>query len=118
MVQGPNAVVQNCEVDGSDGYFELGFGIMGENNLVTRNHVHDLSGMSGDSGDMNTSGGAEAYMVMASNNEISYNSAVNCWGPNQTLGGAEGGLWVGWTLTGAVRPFVRTPSDLSIPEVH
>jgi MYXO-CTERM domain-containing protein len=40
---------------------------------------------------MNTSGGAEAYMVMASDNEISYNSAVNCWGENQTLGGAEGG---------------------------
>jgi MYXO-CTERM domain-containing protein len=90
-VQGPNAVVRNCEVDGSDGYLQLGFGIMGEGNLITGNSVHDLSGQSGDSGDMNTSGGAEAYMVMASNNEISYNSAVNCWGENQTLGGAEGG---------------------------
>ncbi len=90
-VQGPNAVVRNCEVDGSEGYFQLGFGIMGDGNLVTGNSVHDLSGMSGDSGDMNTSGGAEAYMVMGSNNEISYNSAINCWGPNETLGGAEGG---------------------------
>jgi MYXO-CTERM domain-containing protein len=90
-VQGPNALVQNCEVDGSDGYLQLGFGIMGEGNLITGNSVHDLSGQSGDSGDMNTSGGAEAYMVMASDNEISYNSAVNCWGINETLGGAEGG---------------------------
>ena len=90
-VQGPNAVVRNCEVDGSEGYLQMGFGIMGEGNLITHNSVHDISGMTGDSGDMNTSGGAEAYMVMGSNNEISYNSAINCWGPNQTLGGAEGG---------------------------
>ncbi len=90
-ISGANNVVRNCEVDGSSGEFQLGFGIMGTDSLITGNVVHDLSGMTGDSGDMNTSGGAEAYMVMGSGNEISYNSAINCWGPNETLGGAEGG---------------------------
>ena len=56
-------------------WIELGFGVMGEGNLIIGNSVHDLSGMTGDSGDMNSSGGAEAYMVMGSNNEIAYNSA-------------------------------------------
>lgn len=90
-ISGSNNYVNDCVVDGTDGFFELGFGVMGENNRIIGNLVHDLSGMSGDSGDMNTSGGAEAYMIMASNNEIAYNSAINCWGPNETLGGAEGG---------------------------
>lgn len=90
-VMGSKNVIRNCEVDGSDKILQLGFGVMGEGNLITQNYVHDLSGMSGDSGDMNTSGGAEAYMVMASDNEISYNSAVRCFGPNSTLGGFEGG---------------------------
>ncbi|MBN2529842.1 MAG: hypothetical protein JXR76_25855 [Deltaproteobacteria bacterium] len=84
-------IVHDCEVDGSDGVFELGFSVMSEGNLIIGNSVHHLSGMSGDSGDMNTSGGAEAYMIMASNNEIAYNSASECHGKNDTLGGEEGG---------------------------
>lgn len=90
-ISGNDNYVSDCVVDGSAGYFELGFGVHGEYNRIIGNLVHSLSGMSGDSGDMNTSGGAEAYMIMASNNEIAYNSAVDCWGPNETLGGAEGG---------------------------
>ncbi len=90
-VQGPGAEVRDCEVDGSGGAFELGFGIMGEGNRVHHNVVHHLSAMSGDSGDMNTSGGAEAYMVMASDNEIAFNVALEAHGPNSTLGGSEGG---------------------------
>jgi len=90
-VQGPGAEVRDCEVDGSGGAFELGFGIMGEGNSIHHNVVHHLSAMSGDTGDMNTSGGAEAYMVMASNNEIAYNVALEAHGPNSTLGGSEGG---------------------------
>lgn len=86
-----NNIVHDCEVDGTDGVFELGFSVMSEGNLIIGNYVHDLSGMSGDSGDMNTSGGAEAYMIMASNNEIAYNSAIECHGKNETLGGEEGG---------------------------
>lgn len=91
MMSGTGSTVRNCEIDGTNGVFQLGFGVMGPGNLITGNIVHDLSGMTGDSGDMNTSGGAEAYMIMASDNEISYNVAINCWGPNTTLGGAEGG---------------------------
>ncbi len=29
--------------------------------------------------------------MISGRDEIAYNSAVNCWGPNETLGGAEGG---------------------------
>jgi hypothetical protein len=93
FVMGSGNTVRNCEVDGAGGILQLGFGVMGQNNLITGNYVHDLSGMTGDTGNMNTSGGAEAFMVMASNNEISFNSAVNCWGPNTTLGGFEGGCY-------------------------
>ena len=89
-------IVQNCEVDGAIegqeyGKIQIGFTISGQNNLIVGNFVHDLSGMSGDSGNVNTSGGAEAYVMNAGNNEVAYNSAINCWGPNQTLNGAEGG---------------------------
>jgi hypothetical protein len=90
-IGGSNNIVHDCEVDGSDGVFQLGFGVTGTGNKIIGNYVHDLSGMTGDSGDMNTSGGAEAYMIMGSDNEIAYNTAIDCWGENQTLGGAEGG---------------------------
>ena len=88
--------VQNCEVDGKVegqeyGTMQLGFMIRGEHNLITGNYVHDLSGVTGDTGDYNTSGGSEAFIVSASYNEVAYNSAVNCWTPNETLNGAEGG---------------------------
>jgi hypothetical protein len=92
-ISGSNNLVQNCEIDGQNdpAGLQMGIGVMGENNRIIGNYVHDIAGMTGDSGDMNTSGGAEGIMVMASNNEIAYNSVVNCWGENQTLGGAEGG---------------------------
>jgi hypothetical protein len=89
-------VVQNCEVDGAIegqefGKMQLGFSISGQNNLIVGNYVHDLSGLSGDTGNVNTSGGSEAYVMNAGNNEVAYNTAVNCWVPNTTLNGAEGG---------------------------
>jgi hypothetical protein len=62
MVSGPGALIQNCEVNGTGSSLELGFGVMGEGNLITNNIVQNLNGMSGDTGDMNTSGGAEAYL--------------------------------------------------------
>ena len=88
--------IRDCEVDGKiegeeTGVIEIAVTISGENNLIIGNYVHDLSGMSGDSGDVNTSGGSEAYVVHSSNNEVAYNAAVNCWGENVTLNGAEGG---------------------------
>jgi hypothetical protein len=89
-------VVQNCEVDGSIegeqyGKMQLGFSISGQHNLVVGNYVHDLSGLSGDTGNVNTSGGSEAFVMNAGNNEVAYNTAINCWVPNETLNGAEGG---------------------------
>lgn len=90
-ISGSGSVVSNCEIDGRSGTFELGFGVMGDGNLIIGNNVHHLSAQSGDSGDMNTSGGAEAYMIMGSNNEIAYNIASEAHGKNETLGGEEGG---------------------------
>jgi hypothetical protein len=89
-------IVQNCEVDGAidgkeAGTMQLGFSISGQHNLIVGNTVHDLSGVSGDTGNVNTSGGAEAFVMNAGNNEVAYNKAINCWVPNKTLNGAEGG---------------------------
>lgn len=89
-------IVQNCEVDGAIegqdmGTMQLGFSISGQHNLIVGNYVHDLSGLSGDTGDVNTSGGSEAFVMNAGDNEVAYNTAVNCWVPNTTLNGAEGG---------------------------
>jgi len=89
-------VVQNCEVDGAIdgqdfGTMQLGFSISGQNNLIVGNYVHDLSGLSGDTGNVNTSGGSEAFVMNAGNNEVAYNTAIDCWVPNTTLNGAEGG---------------------------
>jgi hypothetical protein len=51
----------------------------------------DLAKYYGDTGNVNTSGGSEAFVMHAGNNEVAYNTAVNCWVPNQTLNGAAGG---------------------------
>ena len=98
-VSSNNNVIQNCEVDGAiegldgggGGTLQLGFSISGQHNLIVGNYVHDLSGLSGDTGNVNTSGGSEAFVMNAGNNGVAYNSAVNCWVPNKTLNGAEGG---------------------------
>ncbi len=92
-LSGGNNTFIDCEIDGSDGYFQLGFSFTSEGNRIIGNYVHDLSAMSGDSGNVNTSGGSEGYMVMASNNEVAYNSASECHGINNTLGGEEGGCY-------------------------
>ncbi len=86
-----NSTVRDCEVNGSNGTsVSVGFGVNGQHNLITGCYVHDLSNTVS-SGNMNTSGGAEGYMIMASNNEVSFSSAYDCQGPNATLGGFEGG---------------------------
>jgi hypothetical protein len=85
--------VQDCEIDGNiDGsQIQLGFSVRGNHNLIVGNNIHDLHAVILDSGDVNTSGGAEAIVVNGTNQEIAYNTIVNCWCPNETLGGAEGG---------------------------
>jgi hypothetical protein len=95
-VSSNNNIVQGCEVDGTIdgqefGTMQLGFSISGQHNLIVGNYVHDLSGLSGDTGNVNTSGGSEAFVMNAGNNEVAYNTAINCWVPNTTLNGAEGG---------------------------
>jgi hypothetical protein len=95
-VSSNNNIVQNCEVDGAIegeefGRMQLGFSISGQHNIIVGNTVQNLSGLSGDSGNVNTSGGSEAFVMNAGNNEVAYNTAINCWVPNKTLNGAEGG---------------------------
>ncbi len=89
-VSGSGNEVLNCDVDATGSSIMMGFGIMGTGNWIHHNDVRNL-GVSVSGDQMGTSGGAEAYMVMGSDNEISYNSASNCWSDNTTLGGAEGG---------------------------
>ena len=89
-VSGSGNEVLNCEIDGTGSSIMMGFGIMGTGNYIHHNDVRNL-GVSVSGDQMGTSGGAEAYMVMGSDNEIAHNSASNCWSDNSTLGGAEGG---------------------------
>jgi len=89
-VSGNDNEVRNCEIDGSGSGMMMGFGVMGTGNYIHHNNVHDL-GVSISGSEMGNSGGAEAYMILSSDNEIAYNIAYNCWSNNSTLGGAEGG---------------------------
>jgi MYXO-CTERM domain-containing protein len=92
-----DSVVRDCESEGTN--FDptkgnaagaMGITVMGTNNQIIGNYVHDW-GASQSGVSMNNSGGAEGIMVMASNNEIAFNRVVNCISPNQQLGGVEGG---------------------------
>jgi MYXO-CTERM domain-containing protein len=90
-----DSTVEDCEVDGggtSDYMINVGIGVMGTNNRILGNYVHDLA-WSQSGGSMDNSGGAEGIMVMASNNEIAFNTAVRCSSVNTTLGGFEGGCY-------------------------
>ncbi len=85
----------DCEADGGgtpEHVINVGIGVMGTGNRILHNYVHDLA-WSQSGGQMDNSGGAEGIMVMASNNEIAWNSAVRCWSSNATLGGMEGGCY-------------------------
>jgi MYXO-CTERM domain-containing protein len=88
-----NSIVRNCDADGSQCTDSaMGIMLMGENNQIIGNYVHDFS-VSQSGSTPNNSGGAEGIMVMASNNEIAFNSVVNCQSVNTTLGGFEGGCY-------------------------
>ncbi len=58
---------------------------------IVGNYIHSLHEAILDSGNVNTSGGAEGIVVNGTNQEIAYNTIEDCWTPNETLGGAEGG---------------------------
>jgi MYXO-CTERM domain-containing protein len=87
--------LKDCEADGggsAEYILNTGIGVMGQNNRIFNNYVHDLA-WSQSGGQMDNSGGAEGILVMGSNNEIAYNSAVRCLSSNSTLGGMEGGCY-------------------------
>jgi hypothetical protein len=93
LLQSDNNVVQDCEIDGNikDSLIQLGFSVRGHHNLIVGNYIHSLHEVILDNGSVNTSGGAEAIVVNGTDHEIAYNTIDDCWTPNETLGGAEGG---------------------------
>jgi hypothetical protein len=88
-----NSVVQDNDIDGTNCTSNgVAMGVMGTGNKIYNNvlqHYHN----SQSGGQMDNSGGAEGVMVMASNNEIAWNSAIDLMSPNSTLGGFEGGCY-------------------------
>jgi hypothetical protein len=93
LIETDNNVIQDCEIDGNieGSLIQLGFSVRGHNNLVVGNYIHSLHEVILDSGSVNTSGGAEAIVINGTDHEIAYNTIDDCWTPNETLGGAEGG---------------------------
>jgi hypothetical protein len=105
LIETDNNIIQDCEIDGEiEGtLIQLGFSVRGHNNLVVGNYIHDLHEVILDSGSVNTSGGAEAIVINGTDHEIAYNTIDNCWTPNETLGGAEGGC---------LEVIARTPGEV------
>jgi len=90
LIETANNVIQDCEIDGEiEGtLIQLGFSVRGKNNLIVGNYIHSLHEVILDSGSVNTSGGAEGIVVNGTDHEIAYNTLVDLWTPNETLGGA------------------------------
>jgi hypothetical protein len=105
LIETDNNVIQDCEIDGTieGSQIQLGYSVRGHNNLVVGNYIHDLHEVILDSGSVNTSGGAEAIVINGTDHEIAYNTIDNCWTPNETLGGAEGGC---------LEVIARTPGEV------
>lgn len=76
---GANSQFLNSEITDC----EVGAMIIGENAVFKGNYVHDMIlGIEPErGGDPNTAGGAEGIFVNASNNEIAYNTFINCSAP-------------------------------------
>lgn len=90
-----DSTLTDCEADGGgtpEHVLNVGIGVMGTNNRILGNYIHDLA-WSQSGGQMDNSGGAEGIIVMASNNEVAWNSAVRCRSSNSSLGGMEGGCY-------------------------
>jgi hypothetical protein len=82
---GANSKLLNNEITSCD----IGIMVIGEGSLVQGNYVHDLiMGVDAPHGvDPNLVGGAEGIFVNSGNNEVAYNTFVNCEGPAEWVGG-------------------------------
>ena len=92
VMLGANSHLLNNEITDCD----IGIMISGEGSEVRGNYVHDLiMGVDAAPGvDPNSVGGAEGIFINASNNEVSYNTFVNCKGDAEWVGsngGCDGG---------------------------
>jgi hypothetical protein len=105
LIMSDENVIQDCEIDGTiaGSLIQLGISVRGKNNKIVGNYVHSLHEVILDSGSVNTSGGAEAIVVNGSGHEVAYNTIVDCWTENKTLGGAEGGC---------LEVIARTPGEI------
>jgi hypothetical protein len=91
-INGDGNEIRNIEVDGTGTGALMGIGIAGSNNKVTRCYVHDLTQNTGDTGDVNSSGGAEGIVSFAGSHiDVGYNTVARAHCVNKTLGGDEGG---------------------------
>jgi hypothetical protein len=86
-------VVRNCRITNAG----MGIGSWGSYNLFTRNFVHDLNMIVNTPKEVHPDDdhGAVAFWMFAPNNEISYNTAVNCRAPSYDYG-HDGGFFEIW----------------------
>jgi hypothetical protein len=110
VMLGGNSQLLNSEITDCD----IGIMLFGDNSLVQGNVVYDLFKMAVDSSDpdvyANSVGGAEGIFVNGSNNEVAYNSFINCkaeaeWQSSGDSVGYDGGatevaVSEGGTVTG------------------
>jgi hypothetical protein len=91
-INGDSNVLRHIEVDGTGTGALMGIGIAGSNNQVTGCYVHDLVTNTGDTGDVNSSGGAEGIVSFTGDHiDVGYNTVARAHCVNKTLGGDEGG---------------------------
>jgi len=104
IMAGSNSKIVNSEIADCD----IGIMLTGTGSLVQNNYIHDLhvSVDTCDDTDPNVVGGAEGIFINGSNNEVAYNSFVNCadyacWTGGSCDGGAtEVSIGAGGTLSG------------------
>lgn len=91
-INGNDNEIRNVEVDGTGTGALMGIGIVGNNNKVTGCYVHDLTVNTGDTGDVNSSGGAEGIVAFGGSHiDVGHNTVARAHCVNKTLGGDEGG---------------------------
>lgn len=92
FINGDTNEIHNVEVDGTGTGALMGIGIAGSNNKVMGCYIHDLTVNTGDTGDVNSSGGAEGIVSFAGSHiEAGFNTVARAHCANKTLGGDEGG---------------------------